>query len=364
MNKQVFKFIIIAIFFFIAVNSSAQIHDFDSLVEHSQEFKKRIKAIGDTLDFFNSNEILHLTFESDFKNLVKRKYKDEYQPATIRVVFNDTIMLSRKLKIKPRGNMRKSTCHIPPIKLNFPKKDVFIKQLNEFDKMKMVLNCKKGDAYTQYLISEYYTYKIQNILTKYSLRVRLVSVKYIDTSDKYKDVTQYAILLENIDQLAKRLGAIHIETKNVRDQLTDIKTLADAYLFQYLIGNTDWSIPGMHNIYLLKSMEMSKPKPYVVPYDFDYAGIINTTYAVPDEQLGLESVRERVYRGVCLPEAEIIEAKERVLQNKEKIYQLIQKDQLMSKNNKKNTVSYIDDFFHVLESEYSFSRNILQNCRQ
>ncbi len=363
MNKQAFNFIFIAISFFYAAGTSAQIHDLDSLVENSKEFKKHIESIGDTLDFFNSNKILHFTFESNFKNLVKRKNKDEYQPAIFRIMLNDTIRLSRKVKIKPRGNMRKSTCHIPPIKINFPKKEVYLNQLKEFDKMKMVLNCEKGDTYTQYLISEYYTYKIQNILTKYSLKVRLVSVKYIDTSGRYKENTQYAILLENIDQLAKRLGAIRLETKNVRDQLTDIKTLTDAYLFQYLIGNTDWSIPGMHNIYLLKFLDIKKPRPYVVPYDFDFAGIVNTTYAIPDEQLGIESVRERVYRGVCLPEAEVIKAKERMLQKKEEIYQLMQNDQLMSKYNKRSTIAYLDDFFQVLENEKSFSRNILQSCR-
>ncbi len=363
MNKKVVNFIIIAISFIYAINSNAQFHNLDSLAKNSDEIRKYIKTVGDTLDLFNSNEVLDLTFESDFKNLVKRKYKDEYQPAIIRFMINDTIMLSRKLKIKPRGNMRKGTCHIPPIKLNFPKKDVFIKQLNEFDKMKMVLNCKKGDAYTQYLLSEYYAYKIQNILTKYSLRVRLVKVKYIDTSGKFNENTQYAIILENIDQLAKRMGAVRIENKNVRDLLTNTKTLAESYLYQYMIGNTDWSIPNLHNIYLLKSMDMAKPRPYVVPYDFDYAGIVNTTYAIPDKQLGIESVRERIYRGVCLPEAEVIEAKERVLQNKEKIYQLIQNDQLMSKYNKKSTINYLDEFFQVLESENSFNRNILQSCR-
>ena len=347
----------------LSVNVKAQIHDYDSLVKHSDDFKQIAKIIGDTLDLFNDNKVLEITLESDFKNLVKRKFKDEYQEAIFTLMFNDSVRVTRNIKIKPRGHMRKSTCHIPPLKLNFSKKDAFTKQLQEFDKIKMVLDCKKGDIYEQYLLSEYYTYKIQNILTEYSLRARLLSVKYIDTSGKYKESTRFAILLEHIDQLADRHGGIRIETKNIRDLSTDRKTLTDAYLFQYLIGNTDWSIPGMHNIYMLKSNDPAKPKPYVIPYDFDYAGIINTIYAVPDEQLGIETVRERVYRGVCLPEADLIKAKERILLKKQDIYQLIQNDQLLDKRTKKSTIKYFDEFFLIFENEKSFARYIIDNCR-
>jgi len=341
----------------------AQIHDFDSLVKHSDEFKHIAKVIGDTLDLFNDDKILEITMESDFKNLVKRKFKDEYQEAVFTLMFNDSVRVTRNIKIKPRGHMRKTTCYIPPLKLNFSKKDAFMKQLQEFDKIKMVLDCKKGNTYEQYLLLEYYTYKIQNILTEYSLRARLLKVKYIDTSGKYKESTRFAILLEHIDQLADRLGSIRIETKNIRDLSTDRKTLTDAYLFQYLIGNTDWSIPGMHNIYMIKSKDPAKLKPYVVPYDFDYAGIINTMYAVPDEQLGTESVRERVYRGVCLPEADLEKAKERILKKKQDIYQLIQNDQLLDKRTKQSTIKYLDEFFKIFESPKQFTRYIVDSCR-
>lgn len=346
-----------------SVDIKAQIHDFDSLVKHSDEYKQMAEIIADTLDLFNDSKVLNITLESDFKNLVKRKFKDEYQEAIITLMFSDSVRVTRNIKIKPRGHMRKNTCHIPPLKLNFPKKQAFIKQLQEFDKMKIVLDCKKGNIYEQYILLEYYTYKIQNIISDYSLRARLVSVKHIDTSGKYKESTRFAILLEHIDQLAERHGCIRIETKNIRDLSTDRETLTDAYLFQYLVGNTDWSIPGMHNIYMLKSKDPAKPKPYVVPYDFDYAGVVDALYAVPNEQLGTESVRERVYRGVCLPEADLINAKERILKKKQDINQLIQNDQLLDKRIKQSTVKYLNEFFLILENQKLFSRDIVENCR-
>ncbi len=345
------------------INASGQVYDFDSLVDNSSNFKAIAKIIGDTTDLFNSNIILEVTLESDFKNLVKRKLEDEYQEAIFRMMINDTIQVSRKIKIRPRGHMRKNSCQIPPIKLNFTKKEAFLKQIGEFDKMKMVLDCKRGDAYQQYLFSEYYAYKIQNIITDYSLRVRLLQVKYIDTGGKYKESTRYAFILESIQQLAQRHNAVRIETKNIRDLNTDRKTLVDAYLFQYLIGNCDWSIPGMHNIYMLKSNDSSIVTPFVVPYDLDYAGIVNATYAVPPELLGTESVRERVYRGVCLPESDLYNSAELFINKKEQIYEVYENDTLMSKNNKRSTINYLDEFFKILENKKSFSRNIIESCR-
>lgn len=342
---------------------NAQTHDFDSLYKNDKVFKKKFKATSDSKNIFNSEEIMNITIESDFKNLVKRKYKDEWQPALLRYYYKDSIVVNRNITIQPRGNMRKGSCFFPPLKLNFLKSEVAVKDMKEFDKMKMVMDCKRGSSYEQYLVSEYYAYKILNILTKYSFRVRLIQVTYVDTSDKYKTATQYAFLIENKAQVAERLKAIPIDTKNIRDQLTDVPTLATTYLFQYLIGNTDWSIPGRHNIQLIKSKDPMLTKPYVIPYDFDYAGIINTNYAVPDENLGISSVTERVYRGVCIPETEIKKAVKNILDNKEQFYQLYENSDLLDKNNKRFTLGYLDDFFEIIENENSLKRYILDSCR-
>lgn len=342
---------------------SAQIHDFDSLRSHNKAFEELADQIGDTLDLYNSSEILKVTLISDFKNLVKRKYKDEYQDAVFKTMFNDTVQITRNIKIVPRGNVRKSTCFIPPLKLNFPKKKAFIKHMESFDKLKMVLDCKRGEIYEQYVLSEYYAYKIQNIINDYSLRVRMLLVTYIDQSGKFKETTKYAFILESIDQCAERHNAIRIETKNIKDINTNPQVLADAYLYQYLIGNTDWSIPAMHNIYLIKSNDPLNQKPYVIPYDFDYAGIVNANYAVADDLLGIESVRERVYRGVCIGDNELLRSRILFMDKKEEIFKLYESDTLLSKNNKRSTISYLDEFFNLIENENVFKRNILESCR-
>jgi hypothetical protein len=114
---------------------------------------------------------------------------------------------------------------------------------------------------------------------------------------------------------------------------------------------------------MIKSNDPTKPKPFVIPYDFDYAGIVNTNYAIPDENLGIKSVRERVYRGVCLPEASVKHGVQQFLEKKDEIYSIYENDHLMDKNNKRNTLSYLNEFYKIIESENSAKRYILDSCR-
>lgn len=341
----------------------AQLHDFDSLFSKDDQYRKAIETRTDAEDIFSGDAILKITIESDFNYLIKKKYEGEYQPAVLTYYISDTVAVRREITVKARGNMRRRTCYFPPLMLNFPKKEAVMKQMQEFDKMKMVIDCKKGETYDQYLLGEYYAYKLYNLITDYSFRVRLIELTMVDTHDKMKSMTAHAYIIENIDQVAKRLNAIPIETKNIRDVLTDLPTLANGYLFQYLIGNTDWSIPALHNYNIIKSADPTNLTPYAIPYDFDYSGIINTSYAVPDELLGIETVRERVYRGVCIDNKYIMDAAQNFKNAREKIYSLYEKS-LLESSLRKNTISYLDEFFEILDSENTFRRDILDGCRE
>ena len=356
--------IILPLVFLVLTPLRAQIHDFDSLYDNDASFKKSFKASNESRSVFDNDEIMNITFESDFKNLVATKNENKYQPAVFRYYLNDTIVVTRNIGIKPRGNMRKASCFFPPLKLNFAKKEMVVKQMKEFDKMKMVLDCKRGKSYEQYLLSEFLVYKMQNMLTEYSFRVRLLKVTYIDTSGKYKTAVQHAFLIENKEQMAQRLNAVPIDNKNISDANTDITTVANAYLFQYLIGNTDWSIPGRHNIQLIKSNDPMIPRPYVIPYDFDYAGIVNANYAFPNEALGISSVRERVYRGTCIPESEVARAVKAFNDIKEPMYALYKSSEFLSESNKKSTLKYIDEFYSIINDEKKLKTKILDQCRK
>ena len=67
-------------------------------------------------------------------------------------------------------------------------------------------------------------------------------------------------------------------------------------LFEFMIGNTDLSVCAQHNVRLV---ETPANEMLPVPYDFDFSGLVNTTYSGVDKRLGIQSVRDRLYRGPC-----------------------------------------------------------------
>jgi hypothetical protein len=248
--------------------------------------------------------------------------------------------------------------------LNFPKEKALTRQIEEFNKIKLVSDCKRGDVYEQYLLSEYMIYKMLNIITDFSFKVRLIRVTYIDTGEKYKPDTKYAFIIENKKQMAERLDAMAIELKSIRDQYMEKSTLINTYIFEYLIGNTDWSIPASHNIEFLKSKDAVQTEPFVVPYDFDLAGIVNADYAFPNPELGIKSVRDRLYMGMCLPESDMEKGLQVYLEKKDEIYALYQNTELLSVENKRNSIMYLNEFYSIIQNKDKLDQNILSACKK
>ncbi len=110
-------------------------HDFDSLYESNDHFREFINGYAKNHDLFSDDYPIEMNLISDFKNLIKQKYKDEYQDALLEFNLNDSVIVRRNVKIKPRGEFRRKKCSNPPLKINFRKKDVLLPQLREFDKM-------------------------------------------------------------------------------------------------------------------------------------------------------------------------------------------------------------------------------------
>ena len=148
---------------------------------------------------------------------------------------------------------------------------------------------------------EYLIYRMFNLLTPRSFRARLVEAKYIDTVSKTTVAEDLAILIEDDDDVADRLEGRITTQENIIFARVDPDALNLMMLFQYMIGNTDFSILVQHNIRLVQTQEGRR---YAVPYDFDYSGLVDAGYAVPGKNLPITSVRDRLYRGPCRTPAE------------------------------------------------------------
>jgi hypothetical protein len=227
----------------------------------------------------------------------------------------------------------------------------------------MVSVCRGGQFDGQLLLKEYLIYKMYNLLTEKSFRVRLISLTYEDSKGNKKPLVQDAFFVENVDAMAKRNKCKEVNNSKTNTELTDRKQMTLVNLFEYMIGNTDWSVPNNHNIKLIKSKKDSLSRPYSVPYDFDYAGLVNADYAVPDPIMNIESVVTRVYRGFARTVEELNEAIDVFNKQKTNMYALINNFQSLSSRNKSDMTRYLDDFYKTINRPSDVRHEFIDNAR-
>ena len=301
--------------------------------------------------FFLDERVIEATLTTDIKKLRTEKRVPFYQPANIVMRFSDTSVVSENIRVQPRGEFRKYSCDIASLMLNF--KNPSSPKLSPLKKLKLVGGCRSTGADEELLLKEYLIYKIYNFISPMSFRVRLLHITYKDTKEKMRPYTQYAFLIEDMNDMAKRNNCIEIKRGKYIPETTNREQMTKVYLFEYMIGNTDWSIINYHNIKLLAPKNDTLAMPYVVPYDFDYTGIVDAPYAVPDEQFGNTSVKERVYRGQPRSIDELMESVKVFKETKERILFYINDFPLLTVKTRRTVSGYLEDFYKILENKNS-----------
>ena len=314
-------------------------------------------------DPFQSGNIIRISLKFDIKEFVRSKYKGEYQKAQLSIYNLDSNIVEKEIRIRSRGVMRKSFCHLPPIKLNFKETEFDNDSLNDINSLKLVTHCKNSATFEQYLLKEFLVYRMYNLLTDSGFRVKLLQIDYIDSEDKVKPMTKYGFIIESNNHLAERLHGIRIDRAGVNTWDTDSYHTSLTAVFQYMIGNTDWAIPVPHNFKLVKP-SVPTSSILAIPYDFDYSGMVNTGYAIPAEELGIETVRTRVYRGFCLPSQDHYQRIFKVfLENKQAMFSLVEDFELLDKKSRPEMLEYLEEFYKILENPRLANQEIIGVCR-
>jgi hypothetical protein len=301
---------------------------------------------GQTKSLFNSDAVLPLILRGELKNAFRdREDNSAYYHASISYLEGSDSLLV-PVKIKTRGHFRKqsSNCDYPPLLLNFSDSNGLNNTLfQDQDKLKLVTPCQ-DDAN---VIHEYLVYRLYNLITPKSFKARLVRMTYHDSIRNKISDGYYGILLEDEKEMAKRNNSKTIKIKKLPKLGIPQEDYLKMAVFQYLIGNTDWSVEYLQNIKLIT--EDTKSLPIAVPYDFDHAGIVRAPYARPAPQLRLKSTLERRYRGYCLQDMQKFEPIFEIFQSlKSDIYHLYVDNPLLSEKYIKETVSFFDDFFETI----------------
>lgn len=309
---------------------------------------------------FETDSVLEISLTGDVKKLLSDRSGEDlqYHPLVLSYRKADGSIDSMPIQAKTRGNFRRmrSNCIYPPVFIDFKdgvqKQTIFKKQ----DKMKVVMPCVADE----YVVREWLVYKLYNIVTPNSFRARLARLTLNQTGKQKPYGNFYCILLEEEEQMAKRNKKISVERKMIPQQAEPGSFLKMA-VFEYLVGNTDWSIEYLQNIKLLAADSFSLPIP--VAYDFDHAGIVNAPYARPAQELNMSSIRERRYRGYCIEDIKEFDSTIAFYnQVKNDVYKLYTDCTFIDEKYKRSTVEFLDEFYETINDADRVKKEFSYPC--
>jgi len=309
---------------------------------------RQVDTIHTLVDPFNVTDPMYITLTLDLKQYQREKHKGKYLPVHFRYEINDTLVVEKEMRLKARGTFRRSHCNLAPFWLNYRTADEKDSEHPvDIKRVKIVTHCKGSEAYEEYVLKEYLCYRIYNIISPVSFRVRLIKMTYVDTGRKNKITEGWAFMIEPEKMLARRSVGTTIKRDDLGHNLMRPYELDVFSLFQYLLGNTDRSAYGRYN---------------AIPYDFDYTGFVDAYYAVPAKELIIKSVLERFYLGPCRGDEAFVAAIEHINQYRDAILQLVNDFEYLDQKNKMEALAYLEDYFVLAADPESFIHILKQSC--
>ena len=310
--------------------------------------------------FFTDSTPLEVTVTVNFGRLRRDQMDDApWRPATLAFTGAGGTADTIPLRVRTRGNWRLKRCHFPPLRLNL-NRQARDTPFDGMDRPKLVNVCQDDDDYERYILQEYQLYRVYNALTDHSPRARLLRLTYVDSANGRRIATRWGFLVEEDDSLAARVGGTAIEQKGATAEHLTAYDMVLFNVFQYLIGNTDWSVNQLHNTFLIAAGGGYVP----VAYDFDHAGAVNARYAVPNDQLGIRRVRDRLYRGYCAPPDVVAQVVAHFQARKDAVYALYRDPvgSLLPAETVKSTLEYFDAFYRTIGDPRSAKRELVDAC--
>ena len=294
-------------------------------------------------DVLHYQELLEINLKMNIDSVFMDRKSEQKHPAIFSFKDQNGTVQDWNIKVHLRGKFRRIKCeNLPPLKFDFKKKELEAAGLAKFDDLKLVTYCvNDAEEAKQLLIKEYLVYKMYNEITSQSYRVQLVSINYIDTNSG-KISSQFGFLIEDTEQLQARLNITKREKafglNKERFNNGQVKVVA---LFNYMIGNSDWSIENNRNIKIMDKSE----KFILIPYDFDFSGFVDASYATIKSEHGIRTVRDRVYLGFKKDLKNLKSAK-RILKKKHpEFIRIIKNCKWLSSRERRELIRYIDSYF-------------------
>lgn len=330
-----------------------------------------LRRVAETLPLFASHTVLELRIEAPLATILDDRSQDsEYGEGTLSYADESggTVVLDIRAKTRGTFRLQRRICDFPNLHLDFHRHHVEHTVFADLNRVAIVTHCRDGNPdYEQFTLQEYLIYRSLNQLTDKSVRVRLARATYIDTESERDSVTKYMFFLEPFEMVAARHGWEVLDVPAVPPSVLDRFGLALVDVFEFMIGNTDWSPfekssdgDCCHNGKLIGTM--SGPV-FFLPYDFDWSGAVSPPYARPARETGVVNVRQRRYWGTCRPEQDFAPVFQAFNDRRRTIYDLWREQEGLQERRLRRSLEYFDDFYEIINDEGKVKREILDKCR-
>ncbi|MBT8286754.1 MAG: hypothetical protein KJO00_01970 [Bacteroidia bacterium] len=297
---------------------------------------------------------------------IKRETNDStYIESVLKYQVADGSWKDINVQLRARGNYRLKNCYFPPIKFKITKANYKGTLFDGQRRLKMVTPCLTERDRNDNVIKEYMAYKIYELVSPQYFKTRLVDIEFNELrGSRSKAHIMKGFLIEDDKHIAKRLDG-KMYSRNVHPRQQEDTASVRHALFQYLIGNTDYSQAYQHNVKIMFSNKKFIP----LPYDFDMAGLVNCSYAVvsqiQNQQLPLTSVRQRLYRGFKRNPGIYSVVRKEFLRLQPAIMAEVEACRSEFEYEREYEVArdYVVDFFKVISDNDKFRSEILDKAR-
>jgi hypothetical protein len=329
-----------------------------------EEYAARALA-AERAPLFQSSEPLRITLRTDIEWLVDERDDSVEVDGTVAIANGDGGEVVLPVQVRARGAFRrdKRNCNFPPLRLDFPRDDTTGTVFEGENRLKLVTPCHDDrDDYQRYVYDEYLAYRVLNALTPYSFRVRLVEITYEDVEGDYDTRTKIGFLIESDERMAERNRATYVEAEGMRPRYADGEHAVVADLFNYMIGNLDWSAELFHNVVLIRTEDV---RYLAIPYDFDFSGVVHARYANEPPELAdrVRNVRERLYLGFCRPELQFETVAAHFWSKRPAIEELYRSFRwYRDEGERDDALEYYQDSWKVASDRDEFEDEILGEC--
>lgn len=309
---------------------------------------------------------LSLSLKASIKSLKQDTNDSTYLEGTLRFSPEEGTTDSIDLRVRARGNFRKTQCYFAPMTLKFRHSDIDGTLFEGNKELKLVLPCQIGSSSDDLVLKEYLAYRLYEVFSPYHYQSRLVYVDFTEVRGKKERRHELlGILLEDHATLARRMDGKRVK-RNMPPQMQDPEASIQNNLFQFAIGNTDFSIGRQHNqkLYYIGDKYVS------IPYDFDMSGLVNAPYATVSNTQTLDcdpvDVTERCYKGYARDTALMQQVRRQYREAKPAVMEALKSLEPYFADPKQYETAgaYLDGFYRVLEDDRRFEREILERMRE